>query len=141
MLNRLMRTLSGRSITKGIVYAVLSYIIWGILPLFWKALKQIDAGEILASRIVWSFVFLLLILIIVGGLRNLQQVFLNGRTLLGVFLGSLLISANWFIYICAVLVTHITGKQKFPIRYLIYHNMEVLANRQNMLYDSLKPLA
>ena len=102
MLNRLMRTLSGRSERKGIIYAILSYTIWGILPLFWKALKQIDAGEILASRILWSFVFLSLILLIVGGFRDLKNVFSNGKTLLGVCLGALLITTNWFIYIWAV---------------------------------------
>ena len=97
-----MRTLSGRSPSKGIAYAILSYMLWGILPLFWKALKQIDAGEILASRILWSFIFLALILLIVGGLRELKHVFSNAKTLLGVFLGAVLISINWFIYIWAV---------------------------------------
>jgi len=49
-----MSVFGGRSQSKGIIYAILSYAIWGILPLFWKALKQIDAGEILASRILGS---------------------------------------------------------------------------------------
>ena len=102
MLNRFMRTLSGKSQSKGIVYAIASYALWGILPLYWKALKQIDAGEILASRILWSFVFFSLILLIVGGLRDLKQVFSNSKKMLGVFLGALLITANWFIYIWAV---------------------------------------
>lgn len=107
LLNRLMRTLSGRSERKGIIYAILSYTLWGILPLFWKALKQIDAGEILASRIVWSFVFLSLIVLIVGGLRDLKSVFPNTKSALGVFLGSLLITTNWFIYIWAVNSNHV----------------------------------
>lgn len=107
MLNRLMRTLSGKSERKGIVYAVLSYAMWGILPLFWKALMRIDAGEILASRIIWSFVFLSMILLIVGGVRDLKNVFSNAKTLLGVFLGSLLITTNWFIYIWAVNSNHV----------------------------------
>lgn len=102
-----MRTLSGRSESKGIIYAILSYTLWGVLPLFWKALKQIDAGEILASRIVWSFVFLLLILLIVRGLRDLRHVVSNGKTLIGIFLGALLISTNWFIYIWAVNSNHV----------------------------------
>jgi len=107
LLNRLMRTLSGRSERKGIVYAILSYAMWGILPIFWKALKQIDAGEILASRIIWSFVFLSMILLIVGGLRDLKSVFSSTKSSLGVFLGSLLITTNWFIYIWAVNSNHV----------------------------------
>lgn len=102
-----MKTLSGRSESKGIAYAVFCYAMWGILPLFWKALKQIDAGEILASRILWSFVFLVLILTIIGGLRELKNVFLNAKSLLGVVLGSLLITTNWFIYIWAVNSNHV----------------------------------
>jgi len=97
-----MSVFGGRSQSKGIIYAILSYAIWGILPLFWKALKQIDAGEILASRILWSFVFLSLILLIVGGLRDLKNVFSNAKNMLSVFLGALLITVNWFIYIWAV---------------------------------------
>ncbi|MHB8075399.1 MAG: EamA family transporter RarD [Desulfosporosinus fructosivorans] len=107
MLNKLMRTLGERSYGKGIAYAILSYVLWGILPLFWKALKQIDASEILASRILWSFVFLLLILLTVGGLRDLQKVFSSAKTILSVFIGSLLITANWFIYIWAVNNNHV----------------------------------
>lgn len=102
-----MRTLSEKSYGKGIAYAILSYVIWGILPLFWKALKQIDASEILASRILWSFVFLLVIFLTVGSLRDLQKVFSSARTILGVFSGSLLITANWFIYIWAVNNNHV----------------------------------
>ncbi len=107
MLNGLMRTLSEKSHGKGITYAILSYVMWGILPLFWKALKQIDASEILASRVLWSFIFLLLILLTVGGLRDLQKVFSSAKTFLGVFIGSLLITANWFIYIWAVNNNHV----------------------------------
>jgi len=107
LLNRVMRTLSEKSQSKGIAYAILSYVLWGILPLFWKALKQINASEILASRVVWSFVFLLLILLAVGGVRDLQKVFSSVRTFVGVLIGSLLITANWFIYIWAVNNNHV----------------------------------
>ena len=106
-LNRLMRILSGSSERKGIIYTILSYAMWGILPLFWKALKQIEAGEILASRMLWSFVFLALILLIIGGVKDLKRVFSNVKTILGVFLGSLLITTNWFTYIWAVNSNHV----------------------------------
>ena len=97
-----MCALSERSQRMGVLYAILAYTIWGILPLFWKALKQIGAGEILASRILWSFVFSLLILIILRGLGDLKNAFSNGKTILSVSLGALFITANWFIYIWAV---------------------------------------
>lgn len=106
-MNRFVRALSGRSQKQGIIYTVLSYVIWGILPLFWKALKQIDAGEILASRILWSFVFLAMILIVVGGFRDLKNVFSSGKSVLGVTLGAFFITTNWFIYIWAVNSNHV----------------------------------
>jgi chloramphenicol-sensitive protein RarD len=39
---------------KGIIYAAGAYIIWGLLPLYWKALHDVPTGQILAQRIVWS---------------------------------------------------------------------------------------
>jgi EamA domain-containing membrane protein RarD len=46
----------------GVLYAALAYFMWGILPLYWKLLDHITAGEILAHRIFWSFVFMILLL-------------------------------------------------------------------------------
>ncbi len=87
---------------KGIIYTVASYGAWGILPLYWKAIQQVPAFEILAHRIVWSFVFVTILLSIREGLKELKQAVVSWKSLLGVLLGSVLISANWFIYIWAV---------------------------------------
>ena len=46
----------------GILSALIAYSLWGFLPLYWKALLDVPAGEILANRIVWSFVFVVLLL-------------------------------------------------------------------------------
>ncbi|HZW82450.1 MAG TPA: EamA family transporter RarD [Candidatus Deferrimicrobium sp.] len=93
---------SMKSHTKGVLYAIAAYGAWGILPLYWKALKQVPAPEILAHRIIWSFVFVSVLLTMLGGLKDLRNVVSSGKNILGIFLGSLLISANWFIYIWAV---------------------------------------
>ena len=47
---------------RGILYGIAAYTIWGFLPLYWKALQEVPAGEILANRIVWSFFFVVLLL-------------------------------------------------------------------------------
>lgn len=86
----------------GIWYVVGAFITWGILPLYWKLFKQISAGEILAHRILWSFVFVAIMLIYQGRLKTVKEVILNPSSLLKVLLSSLLISSNWFIYIWAV---------------------------------------
>lgn len=87
---------------KGISYAISAYVLWGVLPLYWKALEQVPAGEILANRILWSFLFVAMLLLFNGSWRDLRDVFLSRRNLVAVFLGACLISANWLTYIWAV---------------------------------------
>lgn len=50
----------------GVLAAGLSYLIWGFLPLYWKAVGTVPAGEVLAHRIIWSLVFMLLLLLLLG---------------------------------------------------------------------------
>lgn len=47
---------------KGIIYAAGAYTMWGILPIYWKWVEEVPADEILAHRIVWAFVFMLIVL-------------------------------------------------------------------------------
>ena len=47
---------------RGMIAALSTYIIWGFLPLYWNLLTAASAAEILAHRISWSFVFMLLVL-------------------------------------------------------------------------------
>lgn len=86
----------------GIRYSILAYTAWGVLPLYWKLLSVVPAVEILAHRILWSFVFIGSILLFSGGWRELAAVFSNRRTMAVTFLCGFLISLNWFIYIWAV---------------------------------------
>ncbi|MFP7298339.1 EamA family transporter RarD [Neobacillus niacini] len=99
-----------RENTKGIYYTAGAYIFWGVLPIYWKFIDQIPAMEILAHRVIWSFVFVLLIVGILKRklLKNFFQVQMKQvKTWLGLFLASLLISINWFVYIFAVNSNHI----------------------------------
>lgn len=96
---------------RGIAYAAAAYFLWGFLPLYWKPLDTVSSLEILAHRIVWSFVFMIAILMVlkrinrfVGGFKNL---FLERVNFLSVFAASILISANWLIYIWAVNSNHV----------------------------------
>lgn len=87
---------------KGSMYAAGSYIIWGLLPLFWHALKHVSALEILAHRIVWALVATLLLTIFSGHLPKLWAAMRNWRILLTFTLSAALLTTNWFIYIWAV---------------------------------------
>lgn len=79
-----------------------AYVIWGLLPIYWKLLSSVSSEAILANRIVWSFLFLLLLLYLQKALPKLTTAFKNQRTRRLFFLNGIIISMNWFIYIWAV---------------------------------------
>lgn len=99
-----------RENTTGIMYTAGAYILWGILPIYWKLAYDVPALEILAHRVIWSFVF---VLVIVAFLKRklLKNFFLvqmsQKKTWIGLILASLFISINWLTYIYAVNTDHI----------------------------------
>lgn len=88
-----------------------SYFIWGILPMYWKLAGEIDAVEILAHRMIWSFVFMVVLIAIFGRWKSvmteLRQITRQPRTLLAMTAATLLISINWFLFIFSVNGNHI----------------------------------
>lgn len=91
----------------GILYTIGSFGLWGILPIYWKALNDFSAGTILSHRIFWSFVFVLLIITYQKQWPMLKEVIKDRKRMTVVAAGSMLISANWFLYIWAVNNNHI----------------------------------
>ncbi|RWA48228.1 transporter [Cupriavidus sp. UYMSc13B] len=86
----------------GILYALLAYVIWGLLPLYIKSLPGIAPVEILLHRMVWSLVFLGLILAWRRQWAWLGKVLTDRRLLLSFAASAALLCANWFLYIWAV---------------------------------------
>lgn len=90
----------------GIFYAAFSYFLWGILPVYWKLLGDVNAHEILANRIFWSFVFMLAVLIVMNKWKaftaTVRALTANKKQFMALGAASLLISVNWFLYIWAV---------------------------------------
>ena len=77
----------------GIIYTMGAYILWGILPIYWKLIDEVPALEILAHRVIWSFIFVLIIVVILKRkiLKNFFQVQMSQKkTWLGLFLASYL---------------------------------------------------
>lgn len=92
-------------VRRGTAYGLLAYAVWGLFPLYFDALKPSGAWEILAHRIVWTFVLCAAILLIrrdLAWIRSLASPRLGG----GVVAAALLIAANWVIYVYAVLAGH-----------------------------------
>jgi chloramphenicol-sensitive protein RarD len=90
----------------GILLAISSYLIWGILPVYWKNIDNVPSAEILVSRVVWAFIStLLLILLLKNGrylFEDIKRLWKSQLNFWLLFLASILISGNWFLYIWAV---------------------------------------
>lgn len=89
------------------IYVLLCYILWGMLPIFWKQLSAVNSLYILASRITFSMVFCALLVYLTHQLPQLQALHKDRRQLKLLFVASLLITANWGFYIFAVNSGHI----------------------------------
>ncbi|WP_456276680.1 EamA family transporter RarD [Bacillus sp. AK128] len=94
----------------GISFTAAAYVLWGVLPIYWKFLNQVPALEILAHRVIWSFIFVLIIVFFMKRklLKNFFQVQMSKKkTWFGLLLASVFISINWLTYIFAVNTNHI----------------------------------
>jgi chloramphenicol-sensitive protein RarD len=86
----------------GIWYTIAAFLLWGILPLYWKALKSVPSSQILAHRIIWSSVYVAVVLLIRRRIPEIRRAFSLKRNRLYFSMSSLLLGINWFIYIWAV---------------------------------------
>jgi chloramphenicol-sensitive protein RarD len=86
----------------GVVYATSAFLIWGISPIYWKALRAVPALEIILHRIVWSFFFLVPLVILMRRWQEFKDALKNYRTVLVLLFTALIVGGNWLLYIWAV---------------------------------------
>ncbi len=91
----------------GLVNAIIAYIMWGVLPLYWKLFDNVPAGEILSHRVVWSFVFMGILVALQRRWGELRKIAASRSLLLSLTASGLLIAANWLIFIWAVNNGHV----------------------------------
>jgi chloramphenicol-sensitive protein RarD len=94
-------------VNKGVFYAVVAYVTWGLLPIFWKALQHVPALEILANRVVWALVVALALGVARGRPTWLGAALRSPRIVLTFLATASLLSLNWALYIWAVNTGHI----------------------------------
>lgn len=96
---------------KGVWAAFLAYAIWGSFPLYWKMLEHVDSMEILLGRVIWSFVFTVIVVILIGMrkklVEDLKYLWANKKVFWLLASASFFISMNWYLYIWAVTHEHI----------------------------------
>ncbi|MGC9162350.1 MAG: EamA family transporter RarD [Thiomonas sp.] len=91
----------------GVVYALGAYVIWGLFPLYFKALEQVPPLQILAHRMVWSLLVVVLLLAVLRRWSWLRILRAQPAVLARFALSALLLSSNWGIYIWAVNSNHV----------------------------------
>ncbi len=91
-----------RQSVAGVSYAAGAFLIWGFSPIYWKAMQAVPAFEIVSHRVVWSFLFLAVLIGLQGRWTEFRSALGSGRTLFLLAVTTLLVSANWVLYIWAV---------------------------------------
>lgn len=90
---------------RGVTYGALAYVLWGLFPAYWPLLVPAQPVEVLAHRIVWSFVTLAIVVAVLRRWRPFLE--LSGKGWLIVTAAAILITANWGTYIYAVNSQHV----------------------------------
>lgn len=111
----------------GMIAALSTYLIWGVLPLYWNLLARAEANEILAHRIIWSFFFMVVVLMVTKRWQSFKEdcraLWQNKKRGAILLLAAFTISLNWLTYIWAVNHDHVIDTS---IGYYINPLMSVL---------------
>lgn len=87
---------------KGVLSAVIAYALWGIFPVYFKALSAVPALQILAHRVVWSFVLLAAVLLVRREITGFRKAALHPRMIAQYALAAVLLAVNWGMYVWGV---------------------------------------
>ncbi len=91
----------------GILSTAACYVLWGLLPLYWHLLDEVDAFVILANRIVWSAVFTVVLLLALKRFGDVKAVLRDKTKMRFVVPAAIMITINWGLYIWAVNAGHL----------------------------------
>ena len=96
---------------KSLIAILICYFSWGLFPIYFKLLKSIDAYEVLAMRVLCSFIFMVLAVLFAKNKNTIcveiKKIWQNKKSFSLLILASFLITANWLTYIIAVNTNHV----------------------------------
>jgi len=119
----------------GIWYALGAYVLWGLFPIYWKWLQHVPALEVIGHRIGWSFILLMIVIIVTKQWRKFRSTLT--RRVLGLYLiAGILLSFNWLIYVWGVNSEHVV---ETSLGYFINPLLSVLLG-MIFLKERLRPL-
>jgi len=93
---------------KGVIFAILAFTFWGLVPIYFKLVSSVSPLEILVHRIIWSLFFLYILIIFTKQMGSVKKIFKDKKKFKILFLTALLVSTNWLIFIWAVSHNKIT---------------------------------
>lgn len=123
----------GRS---GLLFALAAYGVWGGMPLYWRALSGVPAIELVSVRVLGSVLFAGLLVVLTGGARELRALAADRRALASVALSTLLIGANWWLFVWVVTTGRVT---EASLGYYLNPLLSVALGRL-VLGEKLRPL-
>ena len=91
----------------GLAFGLAAYGLWGVLPIYFEAIRAVPAVDIVAHRVLWSLPFLALLVVVGGGRAKVRAAIRRPRTIAMLTLTALLIGINWLLYVYAVTSGHI----------------------------------
>ncbi len=91
----------------GFLLGLTAYGLWGILPIYFNALRGLPAVDIVAHRVLWSLPFLAVLISVSRGWKKVRAAAAMPRTIAMLFVTALLIGTNWLLYVYAVTSGHI----------------------------------
>ena len=120
----------------GLLFGISSYVVWGLLPLYWPLLQPAKSLEMVSHRAVWTLVFCLIVLAVTKGIYSALKVVKNPKLMLALLLCTILISINWLTYIWAVNHEHVV---EASLGYYI-SPVIIIAFGIILLHEKMRPL-
>lgn len=96
-----------RSARAGLFFGLGAYLLWGVMPLYFKLLAAVPATEIVGHRIIWSLVFLAALATLWRRWSAIRAAVTTSRVLMTLTVTAVLIAVNWLVYIYAVVSGHV----------------------------------
>ncbi|OEJ13684.1 permease [Brachyspira hampsonii] len=87
---------------KSILLALAAYIIWGLLPLYWKSVQNFDSAFVLGVRVITTFIFTLIIII-----YKRANLYRGVKPLISIIIAGIFLGINWYLYIYTVNSGHV----------------------------------
>ena len=87
---------------QGVFYALGAYFIWGIAPAYFKLVKEVPPTEIMTHRVIWSALFMLVLITLSRSWRQVRSVIAQPKKVLLLALTAVTIGGNWLLFIWAV---------------------------------------